>query len=130
MRGVDVKASTVLMSAVLALSACSKATPPAWTSVSAPGAERVVYLDTANILVNAGVIYVTLQTRTSGDAPDASGRPFGLVHAEANCRQHLLEPTALKEEQYGADGRRTGMRLVAITGPETDDVLARACKGR
>ena len=124
------KVTTVLMSAALALAACSKTTPPAWTSVSTPGAERVIYLDTANILVNAGVIYVTLQTRAGGDAPDAGGRPFGLVHAEANCRQHLLEPTALKEEQYGADGKRTGMRLVAITGPETDDVLARACKGR
>ena len=124
------KPVAVLVFVVLTFAACSKATPPAWTAVSAPGAELVVYLDTANIVVNAGVIYVTLQMRTGGDAPDASGRPFGLVHAEANCRQHLLEPTALKEEQYGADGRRTGMRLVAITGPETDDVLARACKGR
>ena len=130
MRGADVKVTTVLMSAALALAACSKTTPPAWTSVSTPGAERVIYLDTANILVNAGVIYVTLQTRAGGDAPDAGGRPFGLVHAEANCRQHLLEPTALKEEQYGADGKRTGMRLIAITGPETDDVLKRACAGR
>ena len=130
MRGADVKVTTVLMSAALALAACSKTTPPAWTSVSTPGAERVIYLDTANILVNAGVIYVTLQTRTSGDAPDAGGRPFGLVHAEANCRQHLLEPTALKEEQYGEDGKRAGMRLVAITGAETEDVLRRACAGR
>ena len=130
MRVADRKPVAVLACMALVLGACSKVTPPAWTSVSAPGAERVVYLDTANILVNAGVIYVTLQTRAAGDAPDAGGRPFGIVHAEANCRQHLLEPTALKEEQYGADGKRTGMKLVAISGPETDEVLARACHGR
>jgi hypothetical protein len=130
MRVAHVKQVVICLAVLGALAACSKATAPAWTSVSAAGAERVVYLDTANILVNAGVVYVTLQTRTGGDAPDASGRPFGIVHAEANCRQHLLEPTALKEEQYGADGKRLGMRLVAITGPETDDVLKRACAGR
>ena len=130
MRVADRKPVAVLACVALVLGACSKVTPPTWTSVSAPGAERVVYLDTANILVNAGVIYVTLQTRSGGDAPDAAGRPFGLVHAEANCRQHLLEPTALKEEQYGAEGKRTGMRLIAITGAETEDVLKRACAGR
>jgi hypothetical protein len=113
----------------MALAACGKATAPDWTSVSAPGAERVVYLDTAHILVNAGVIYVTLQTRSGGDAPDATGRSFGIVHAEANCRQHLLEPTALKEEQYAADGKRTGIKLVAISAEETQAVLARACAG-
>jgi hypothetical protein len=114
----------------LALVACSKAKAPQWTAVSAPGAARGVYLDTANILVNAGVVYVTLQTRTGGDTPADSGRPFGIVHAEANCRQHLLEPTALKEEQYAANGQRTGMTLFALAGPESDAVLARACQGR
>jgi hypothetical protein len=113
----------------LALVACGKARAPEWTSVSVAGAERVVYLDTAHILVNAGVIYVTLQTRSSGDAPDAAGRPFGIVHAEANCRQHLLEPTALKEEQYSADGKRMAMKLVAISAQETQAVLAHACAG-
>jgi hypothetical protein len=113
----------------MALAACGKVKPPEWTSVSAAGAERVVYLDTAHILVNAGVIYVTMQTRSGGDAPDIAGRPFGIVHAEANCRQHLLEPTALKEEQYAADGKRMGVKLVAISAQETQAVLGRACAG-
>ena len=121
---------TALGVALLALVACGKAKGPEWTAVSVAGAERGVYLDTANILVNAGVIYVTLLTRGGGDAADAVGRPFGLVHAEASCRQQVLEPTALKEEQFGADGKRTGMRLIAITTQETQAVLARACAGR
>ena len=114
----------------LAIAGCSRAKAPEWTAVSATGAERVVYLDTANILVNAGVIYVTMQTRAGGDAPDAVARPFGIVHAEANCRQQLLEPTALKEEQYGGDGKRLGVKLVSISAEETQAVLGRACAGR
>ena len=111
------------------LAACGKAKAPEWTRISAAG-ERVVYLDTANILVNAGVVYVTMQTRGDGVAPDAVGKPFGILHAEANCRAHLLEPSALKEEQYAADGKHTGMRLISISADETEAVLTRACAGR
>lgn len=120
-----------LAAVLVLLAACSKVTPPAWTRMTPPGgADRVVYLDTANVVVNAGVIYVTLQTRTGGDAPGVAGRPFGIAHAEANCRQHKIEPTALKEDQYGADGARLAMKLTSLSAEETEAVLAAACKGR
>jgi hypothetical protein len=124
------KSVVALALATLAV-ACSKTTPPVWTRVTPPGSEaRVVYLDSAHILVNAGVIYVTLQTRRDGAGPEAAGRPFGIVHAEANCLQQKLDPTALKEEQYGGDGKRLGMQLAVISAEETREVLERACARR
>ena len=124
--------SSIVFASVLALSACArKAVPPEWTRVTPENAgERVTYLDTAHIVVNAGIVYVTMQTRKAGIAVDATGVPFGLIHAEANCPAHRIDPTALKEEQYDAAGRHVTMQLVSLSAEETADVLARACKGR
>ncbi|MEY4763255.1 MAG: hypothetical protein RLZZ200_3112 [Pseudomonadota bacterium] len=117
--------------ALLCLSACSKkVVAPEWTRVTPEGAERVVYLDTAHIVVNAGLVYITLQSRKAGSAPGAPGAPFGLSHAEANCPANRVDPTALKEDQYDASGRKLEMKLVSLTAEETADVLARSCGGR
>ena len=115
----------------LFVACAAKPNAPSWALLAAPSGEaRAVYLDTANVIVNAGVIYVTLLTRKAGEAAEAKGLPFGLIHAEANCAAHRIDPTALKEEQYGADGQRVGMQLVSLAPQQTEDVLARACSGR
>ena len=123
--------SVVLLSLLGAAACAKKPVPPEWTRVTPEGAaERVVYLDTAHIVVNAGLVYITLQSRKAGSAPDAAGVPFGLSHAEANCPARRVDPTALKEDQYDASGKKTEMKLVSLSAEETADVLARACKGR
>ena len=124
--------NAALMVMLPLFAACAgKPSAPAWTLLAAPpGEARAVYLDTANVVVNAGVIYVTLLTRKAGETAEAKGLPFGLIHAEANCTAHRIDPTALKEEQYGADGGRLGMQLVSLSAQQTEDVLARACSIR
>ena len=122
----------VLATSLLGLVACAKkVVPPEWTRVTPEGAgDRVVYLDTAHIVVNAGLVYITLQSRKAGSAPDSSGAPFGLSHAEANCPANRIDPTALKEDQFDATGKKTEMKLVTLSAEETAEVLARSCKGR
>lgn len=124
--------AAVVVASLLALGGCAKkVVPPEWVRITPEGAgDRVVYLDDAHIVVNAGVVYVSMQSRKAGSGPDAAGAPFGLIRAEANCPAHRIDPTALKEEQYDAAGRHVTMQLVSLSAEETADVLARACKGR
>ena len=123
---------SIVIASLLSLVGCSKkVVPPEWTRVTPEGAgDRVVYLDTAHIVVNAGLVYITLQSRKAGIAPDAAGVPFGLSHAEANCPANRIDPTALKEDQYDAAGKRLEMKLVTLSAEEAADVLARSCKPR
>jgi hypothetical protein len=109
----------------------SKPKAPEWTRVTPEGAgDRVVYLDTANVVVNAGLVYVTMQSRKAGVAISAAGEPFGIAHAEANCPARRIDPTALKEDQFDGSGKHLRMQLVSLTAEETTEVLARACSGR
>ncbi len=123
---------SIVIALLLGLVGCSKkVVPPEWTRVTPQGAAgRVVYLDTAHIVVNAGLVYITLLSRKDGAAADAAGVPFGLSHAEANCPANRIDPTALKEDQYDAAGKRVEMKLVTLTAEESADVLARSCKQR
>jgi len=125
------KASIVAVS-LLCLAACAKkVVPPEWTRVTPEGAgDRVMYLDTAHIVVNAGLVYITLQSRKAGVALEATGVPFGISHAEANCPAHRIDPTALKEDPYDAAGKKLPMQLVSLSAEETVAVLERACRGR
>jgi hypothetical protein len=128
----DIRNLSITLTLLLGLVACgSKPKAPEWTRITPEAAgDRVVYLDTANIVVNAGLVYVTLQSRKAGVAPDAAAAPFGLSHAEANCPAHRIDPTALKEDQYDAAGRKLAMQLVSLSAEETAAVLERACRGR
>lgn len=124
--------ASITLATLLCLAACSsKPKPPEWTRITPEAAgDRVFYLDTANVVINAGLVYVTLQSRKAGVAPDAAGMPFGLSHAEANCPAHRIDPTALKEDQYDAAGKKLAMQLVSLSAEETAAVLERACRGR
>ena len=123
---------SILFVSLLCLVGCAKKeVPPEWTRVTPEGAgDRIVYLDTAHIVVNAGLVYITLQSRKAGSAPDSPGAAFGLSHAEANCPANRIDPTALKEDQFDASGKKTAMKLVTLSAEESAEVLARSCKGR
>jgi hypothetical protein len=113
-------------SALLALGACDKVTPPEWLRITQAepcaeaGCDRpAFYLDTANISVTGGTPYVLLQTRY-GD-----GRT-GTIRAEVNCPRSKLEPTALKEQLSRTDGTLE-IRMITLSGEDEAAVLKHAC---
>jgi hypothetical protein len=118
------------LAALVSFTACNKVTPPAWQRITQAepcaeaGCDRpAFYLDTANISVTGGTPYVILQTRY-GD-----GR-FGSIRAEANCPRNKLEPTALKEDIFSADGARVDNRMITLSAEDESAVLKHACARR
>lgn len=106
--------------------ACPKAVQGEGASPSACGG-TVFFLDTANVRKQAGVLYVTLQTRADEGTPGGAAGAYGIIHAEANCALKKLEPTGLHEDRYGSDGRMIESRLAVISAEDEDSVLAYAC---
>jgi hypothetical protein len=120
----------VALTAATGLAACEKATAPQWLRITqaepcaVAGCDQpAFYLDTANISVTGGTPYVILQTRY-GD-----GR-FGAIRAEANCPRAKLEPTALKEAVFAANGTPLVNRMITMSAADESAVLEHACSRR
>jgi hypothetical protein len=121
------RSAGILVAALASLSACKEPAAPQWQRITQAepcaeaGCDRpAFYLDTANISVTGGTPYVLLQTRY-GD-----GR-FGMIRAEVNCPRSKLEPTALKEDVFKADGTRLENRMLTISAEDEGAVLRHAC---
>jgi hypothetical protein len=121
----------VPVAALALLSACGKPAAPSWLQITkgepcadpATCDEPAFYLDTANLSVRSGTPYVILQTRYR------DGR-LGSIRAEANCPRKKLEPTALKEALFQANGTLLENRMRAISAADENAVLAYACSKR
>jgi hypothetical protein len=133
-----IKQFTMWLTVATLLAGCDKAQPPQWMRITqgdpcpaapsgatpAPACKGTVFfLDTAAITPKAGLLYVTLQTRSPGDAAGE----YGIIHAEANCSSKRLEPSALHEERFSKAGQKLEMRLTPTTAEEEAAIVSYAC---